>query len=94
MEKPTDNLVALDFSQEYKATNPDAVRAVYAERDARRIAESIEPLHDTASAFVRVPRGTPITIIERDDSGPWVTAIAGAVGLNALAFMIAAIIMG
>lgn len=94
MNVKTDNVVALDFSPEFKASNPERVREVYAERDARRVAESIEPRHDTATAFVRVPRGTPITIIERDDHGPWWSAIAGAVGFNALAFILAMIIMG
>lgn len=94
MEKSNDNVIALDFSPAFKASNPERVRDVYAERDARRAAESIEPLYDTATAFVRVPRGTPITIIERDDHGPWWSAIAGAVGLNALVFILALIIMG
>lgn len=88
----TNNVVTLDFAPEFKRANPDKVRAVYAERDARRIAEAIEPVRDTHMAFVQVPRGTPITIIERDDDGPWWSAIVGAVGLNALVWLLAMII--
>ena len=86
------NVITCDFSPEYKASNPERVRAVYAETAARRVARSIEAQHDTATAFVRVPRGTPITIIERDDYGPWWSAIAGAIGFNALVWILALII--
>lgn len=94
MNDKSDNVVTLDFAPEFKRANPDKVRAVYAERDARRIAEAIEPVRDTHTAFVQVPRGTPITIIERDEYGPWWSAIAGAIGLNALVFIVALVIMG
>lgn len=60
---------------------------------APRAAESIEPRHNTHTAFLRVPPGTPVTIIERSDWGPWWSAIAGAIGFNALIFMLALIIM-
>lgn len=71
--------------------DPDTARP--AANDSPQTVTRIEPVRDTFTAFVRVPRGTPITIIERDDHGPWWSAIAGAVGLNALAFIVAMIIM-
>lgn len=39
------------------------------------------------------PHGVPISIVKHDDTGPWWSAIAGAVGLNALVFILALIIM-
>lgn len=42
---------------------------------------------------ITAPHGVPVSIVEHDDTGPWWSAIAGAVGLNALVFMLALIIM-
>jgi hypothetical protein len=42
---------------------------------------------------ISAPHGVPVSIVEHDDTGPWWSAIAGAVGLNALVFMLALIVM-
>ena len=54
-----------------------------------------KPAANDAPVIVRItaPRDVPVTIIERSDWGPWWSAIAGALGLNALIFMLAMIIM-
>lgn len=70
--------------------DPDTTKP--AANDAPSVLTVVKAQHDTHTAFVRVPRNTPITIVERDDYGPWWSAIMGAVAFNALVWILALII--
>ena len=57
--------------------------------------ETMRPAANDEPVTIRIsaPHGVPVSIVEHDDTGPWWSAIAGAVGLNALVFILALIIM-
>jgi hypothetical protein len=59
------------------------------EPETMRPAANDEPV----TIRIRAPHGVPVQIVERDDDGPWWSAICGAVGMNALIWILALIIM-
>jgi hypothetical protein len=58
--------------------------------------DTTKPAANDAPVTIRIsaPHGVPVTVKPADDYGPWWSAIAGAVAFNALAFILALIIMG
>lgn len=58
--------------------------------DTTRPAANDSP--QTVTLRISAPRDMPITVKPADDYGPWWSAIAGAVGFNALVWILALII--
>jgi hypothetical protein len=58
--------------------------------------DTTKPAANDAPVTIRIsaPHGTPITVKPANDEGPWVTAISGAIALNALVWILAVIISG
>lgn len=60
--------------------------------DTTRPAANDSP--ETVTLRIRAPQGVPVTVKPADEYGPWWSAIAGTIAFNALAFILALIIMG
>ena len=48
----------------------------------------------TITLRISAPKGTPISVQRPDDSGPWWSAISGAIAFNALVWILALVISG